>query len=37
MTDEISLHWLKVVFKPYSRRYLTSAKRLLILDGILAI
>jgi hypothetical protein len=33
MTDEISLHWLKVVFKPYSRRYLTSAKRLLILDG----
>ncbi|XP_077660230.1 uncharacterized protein AFUA_2G03570 [Aspergillus fumigatus Af293] len=33
ITDEIDLHWLKVVFEPYSRRFLTGAKRLLILDG----
>jgi hypothetical protein len=33
MTDEIGLHWLKVVFEPYSRRYLTGAKRLLILNS----
>jgi hypothetical protein len=32
-TDEIGLHWLKDVFEPYSRRYSTGAKRLLILDG----
>jgi hypothetical protein len=32
-TDEIGLRWLKEVFEPYSRRYTTGAKRLLILDG----
>ena len=32
-TDEIGLRWLKEVFEPSSRRYMTGAKRLLILDG----
>lgn len=32
-TDAIGLRWLKEVFEPYSRRHLTGAKRLLILDG----
>jgi hypothetical protein len=33
ITDEIGLRWLKDVFEPYSRRYSTGAKRLLILNG----
>ncbi|KAI9045478.1 uncharacterized protein KD926_007893 [Aspergillus affinis] len=32
-TDEIGLRWLKEVFEPSSRRYMTGSKRLLILDG----
>jgi hypothetical protein len=32
-TDEIGLRWLKEVFQPYSKRYTTGAKRLLILDA----
>ena len=32
-TDIIGLHWLKDVFEPFSRRYSTGAKQLLILDG----
>ncbi|KAI9035871.1 uncharacterized protein KD926_002803 [Aspergillus affinis] len=32
-TDEIGLLWLKNVFEPSSKRYMTGAKRLLILDG----
>ncbi|EAU29721.1 conserved hypothetical protein [Aspergillus terreus NIH2624] len=32
-TDEIGLLWLKNVFEPLSKRYMTGAKRLLILDG----
>jgi hypothetical protein len=32
-TDEIGLQWLKETFKPHSKLYSTSAKRLLILDG----
>ncbi|KAI9037134.1 uncharacterized protein KD926_000782 [Aspergillus affinis] len=31
--DEISLLWLKNVFEPSSKRYMTGAKRLLILNG----
>jgi hypothetical protein len=33
MIDEIGLIWLKHVFEPFSKLYLTGAKRLLILDG----
>ena len=32
-TDEIGLRWLKDGFEPYSRRYSSGAKWLLILDG----
>jgi hypothetical protein len=32
-TDEIGLLWLKNIFEPLSKRYMTGAKRLLILDG----
>ena len=32
-TDIIGLRWLKELFEPYSRRYTTGAKWLLILDG----
>ncbi|KAJ5967099.1 DDE-domain-containing protein [Penicillium viridicatum] len=31
--DEIGLCWLKEIFEPYSTRYTTGAKQLLILDG----
>jgi hypothetical protein len=32
-TDEIGLLWLKNIFKPLSKHYMTGAKHLLILDG----
>jgi hypothetical protein len=31
--DTIGLHWLKTVFEPMSKCYMTGTKRLLILDG----
>lgn len=32
-THEIGPYWLKDTFQPYSKRYWTGTKRLLILDG----
>lgn len=32
-TDEIGLCWLKDVFEPFLKHYMTGAKQLLILDG----